>query len=99
MKKTDTSADLSATTKSTAQALREAHILILEQKLTSVVFALTNSLNWSFGKAVKYGTQVQIEKTVTLRKSPANRGKIITMLKQVIKGEWPEVQSPMPIAH
>lgn len=97
MKKTDTSTDLSLTTESTAQALREAHILTLEHKLNSVVFALTNSVNWSFGKAVKYGMQVQIEKTVALRRSAANHGKIITMLTHLIKGEWPEAH--MPIAH
>lgn len=45
------------------------NILPIEHKLNSV-FALTGV----FGKAVKHGVQVQIEKAVTLKRSAANHG-------------------------
>ncbi len=66
IKKIEINTDLTEETKATAQAVREAHILVLEKKMDTVAFVLTNSKHWSFAKASKYGTQIQINKIVNL---------------------------------
>ena len=91
VKRTDITTDLTLSTKSTAQALREAHILSLEEKHDTVLFVLTNSKHWSFGKAEKSGVQIKITKTFFLTSNEPQ--KIVAMLRHVLKGEWPSSES------
>ena len=56
IKKISVATDLNSTTKETAQAIREAHIITLEKGCESVPFAITNSSMWSFGRAQKRNT-------------------------------------------
>ena len=55
--KSDIYTNLSLQAKSTAQTLREAHILLMEKERDTMVFGLTNSILWSFAKATKYGVR------------------------------------------
>lgn len=87
IKKIEISTDLTEETKATAQAVREAHILVLEKKMDTVAFVLTNSKHWSFAKASKYGTQIQINKIVNLI-LPRDCKIVLTMLKQVMQGTF-----------
>ena len=90
IKKIAVTTDLQTTTRETAQVLREAHILTLEQGCQRVPFAITNFSLWSFGLAAKANTRVKIVETYTLF---ANREKeqrqIVTILKSIIRGQWP----------
>ena len=48
-----------------AQVLREAHILLMEQKhLSSLLFVLTNSVQWSFGVAERSGEKISVISSV-----------------------------------
>ena len=54
VKRTSISTDLSSETEETAQALREAQILLCTEKVKSPVqFLLTNGTTWSFGSATR----------------------------------------------
>ncbi len=61
IKKSDIYTNLSLQTKATAQTLREAHILLMEKGMDTVVFGLTNSIVWSFAKATKSGVQIKVD--------------------------------------
>ena len=89
LKRVEITTDLEMPTKQTAQALREAHIILLEKNAEHVTFALTNFRLWSFGRAKKVGVQIQMDKTCTLLYNELNHGKIVCMIKHLIKGTWP----------
>ena len=89
LKRVEITTDLEMPTKQTAQALREAHIILLEKNAEHVTFALTNFRSWSFGRAKKVGVQIQMDKTCTLLYNEYNHGKIVCMIKHLIKGTWP----------
>ena len=90
IKKIDVTTDLNTTTRETAQVIREAHILTLEQGCQRVPFAITNSSLWSFGLAEKANTRVKIVETYTLlSNSEKEQRQIVTILKSIILGQWP----------
>lgn len=62
VKRTDISVDLTSESNETAQALREAQILLCSAKVSSPMpFLLTNGLVWSFGSAAKYSdTKIEL---------------------------------------
>ncbi len=84
IKKVEINTDLLLTTKATAQALREAHVLLMEKNM---VFALTNGRLWSFAKATKYG---KVDQILNLNHEEDFK-KILRMLKYIMKGEWPQL--------
>ena len=94
VKKTNLSTHLCLQTDATAQALREAHILMqglsLEAKLP---FILTNSLEWSFGLAQKCGLHYirilecfDIHIPMTPKKSEVKY--LVALLRKVLCGTW-----------
>ena len=89
VKRVEITTDLEMPTKQTAQALREAHIILLEKNAEHVTFALTNFRSWSFGRAKKVGVQIQMDKTCALLYNELNHGKIVCMIKHLFKGTWP----------
>ena len=65
VKRTDIDVDLTTEADSTAQALREAQILLCNHAdVTSVSFALTNGRSWSFGIAEQHSASKVILKSV-----------------------------------
>ena len=89
IKKSDIYTNLSLQTKATAQTLREAHILLMEKGMDTVVFGLTNSIVWSFAKATKYGVQIKVDQYVNLDVE-RDHEKIFKMLEFVMQGKWPQ---------
>ena len=89
IKKSDIYTNLSLQTKATAQTLREAHILLMEKGMDTVVFGLTNSIVWSFAKATKYGVQLKVDQYVNLDVEQDHE-KILKMLEYVMQGKWPQ---------
>lgn len=99
IKKISVSTDLTTTTKVTAQAIREAHILTLEKECQSVPFAITNSSMWSFGLAKKANTRVEIVKIYTqLSSLEKQQRQVVTILKSIIQGQWPAEPNPEDLA-
>ena len=90
VKKAEVTTDLNTTSRDTAQVIREAHILTLEQGCQRVPFAITNAKLWSFGLAEKANTRVQIVETYLLLSTREKEERqLVTMLKSIILGEWP----------
>ena len=89
IKKSDSYTNLSLHVKATAQTLREAHILLMEKGMDTVVFGLTNSIVWSFAKATKYGVQIKVDQFVNLDVE-RDHEKIFKMLEYVMQGKWPQ---------
>ena len=90
MKKAEVTTNLETTSRETAQVIREAHILTIEQGCQRVPFAITNSSLWSFGLAEKANTRVKIVETYTLlSNSEKEQRQIVTILKSIILGQWP----------
>ena len=65
VKRIDITCNLRRPTDQVAQVLREAHILLMEQKhLSSLLFVLTNSTAWSFGVAERSGEKISVISSV-----------------------------------
>ena len=65
VKRSDMACNLRQTHDQVAQVLREAHILLMEQKhLSSLLFVLTNSTAWSFGVAERSGEKISVISSV-----------------------------------
>ena len=65
VKRFDIVCSLRQTSDQVAQVLREAHILLMEQKhLSSLLFVLTNSVQWSFGVAERSGEKISVISSV-----------------------------------
>lgn len=63
--RTDISVDLTSETDSTAQTLREAHVLLCSHAdVIALPFVLTNGLSWSFGLAAKHSASKIMLKSV-----------------------------------
>ena len=88
VKKIGVATNLNATTNETAQALREAHMLLLEKGLPLVPF---DSSEWSFGVAKKNGTGMEIVKVyMGLATSTTDQRHIVALLKAMVTGAWPK---------
>ena len=68
VKNSSLTTELTGSSPSVAQVLREVHLLMTEVHLDLKVlpFLLTNSLNWSFGLATKVGTKISVTSTFTV---------------------------------
>ena len=65
VKRFDIACSLRQTNDQVARVLREAHILLMEQKhLSSLLFVLTNSTEWSFGVAERSGEKISVISSV-----------------------------------
>ena len=65
VKRTAISVDLTTETDSTAQTLREAHVLLCNHaEVKSLPFVLTNGVSWSFGIAAKHSASKIMLKSV-----------------------------------
>lgn len=83
----------------TAQALREAHILLCElQCADEIPFVLTNSKLWSFGYAKRIGSKICLDKvmTINLRSPGLASKKLIPALKSILRGEFPHGKEIIP---
>ena len=99
LKKSEINCDLRLQTVSTAQALREAHILLNSSttQCTQIPFVLTNALIWSFGLAKKSSSgssKIVIERRFHISISDVESGSekmwhLVSCLRSVISGEWP----------
>ena len=98
VKKPEITTSLTMRSDASAQALREAHILLQNCKSEKQLpFLLTNSILWSFGLAKKRGPHhISLEDHFTLFVSmehpDVTREKmkqLVTIVRQVLKGQWP----------
>ena len=86
------STDLTLQTDQSAQALREAHLLLCESRysLQEIPFVLTNSSQWSFGNAKKRGEKIHLDKIMNILLDTDSSKKLNAALKQLIKGRFPQ---------
>ena len=99
LEKSEINCDLRLQTVSTAQALREAHILLNSSttQCTQIPFVLTNALIWSFGLAKKSSSsssKIVIKRRFHISISDVESGSekmwhLVSCLRSVISGEWP----------
>lgn len=94
VKRTDISVDLTTETDSTAQTLREAHVLLCSRAdVIALPFALTNGVSWSFGIAEKHSASKIMLKSVynvPCSITTLNGWKLaINNLKAFLYGTWP----------
>ena len=95
VKKSSESADISSPCPSSAQTLREAHILLCESsKVSEIPFVLTNSKHWSFVFAKKHGNMIKVAETFELNVNFSNcqseeMKKLIFCLNKMLHGQWP----------
>ena len=65
VKRSDISVDLTVEADSTAQTLREAHVLLCSRAdVKALPFVLTNGVSWSFGIAAKHSASKLVLKSV-----------------------------------
>ncbi len=92
VKKATDSTSLTLQADSTAQALREAHILIANNtdESATIPFLLTNSLMWSFGVAAKRSSKIAVISTFdfySMLSTVAEWKSMIHIVRLFIKGE------------
>ena len=86
---------------SSAQTLREAHILLCESsKVSEIPFVLTNSKHWSFGLAEKHGNMIKVAETFQLNVILSNcqseeMKRLIFCLNKMLHGKWPLHHAPV----
>lgn len=96
VKRTDINVDLTSETNETAQALREAQILLCTEKVKSPMpFLLTNGTSWSFGSAAKYSdTKIELTHVWNVSSDIATLDSWKMMIKHLrafLCGTWPHL--------
>ena len=77
---------LDAASKSAAEAIREAHIILTSTCLEKLPFILTNGTFWSFGMAEKtVGNMIKVTETFDIYR---DMSKLIGCLREVLQGNW-----------
>ena len=94
VKRTDVNVDLTSATKETAQALREAQILLCTEKVKSPMpFLLTNGTVWSFGSAAKHSdTKIELTHVGNVMINTTDLSdwtRMINYLRAFLCGTWP----------
>lgn len=94
VKRTNVNVDLTSATNETAQALREAQILLCTEKVKSPMpFLLTNGTIWSFGSAAKHSdTKIELTHVGNVMINTTNLSdwtRMINYLRAFLCGTWP----------
>ena len=93
VKKPEIATSLGLSSAATAQAIREAHILAVEQDVNPVPIVLTNSLLWSFGWARRAAAQVEIlHRYDILMDTEKARRTVVMILQSIVNGTWPPTE-------
>ena len=75
-------------TETTAQVLRELHILLVEEKGSDKIpFILSNSVVWSFGTATKRGFLIEISDSTHITISPQDMNTVVHKIKDMLPKE------------
>ena len=101
VKRTDLSVDLDSKTETTAQALREAQILLCNDvNPNPLPFVVTNGKHWSYGLAKKSGasriTLISIHNLFCEIDTVRGWKKAMKYLKAFINGNWPPAAAAAP---